>query len=136
MSRLAAPARRLSRTLLQRFGKKVTWTFDHQGGTYDPATGLVTAPTVVDEYAIANRNTSVSFSATRTAVAQSFKPDNGPLIAESIVFSLSPNGSPTGDMFARFWSHTGTYGTSSVPTGGPLASSQPVAASGLASGFN
>lgn len=44
-------------------------------------------------------------------------------------FHLYKSGSPTGNMVAKLYAHSGTYGTSSVPTGTALATSDNVAAS-------
>ena len=46
-------------------------------------------------------------------------------------FRLSKQGSPTGDMVAKIYAHSGTYGTSSVPTGSALATSAVVTAASL-----
>jgi hypothetical protein len=46
-------------------------------------------------------------------------------------FRLSKQGSPTGTICAKIYAHSGTYGTSSVPTGTALATSADVDVSGL-----
>lgn len=43
-------------------------------------------------------------------------------------------GSPTGPLYAKLYAHTGTYGTSSEPTGSALATSASVEASTISSG--
>jgi hypothetical protein len=42
------------------------------------------------------------------------------------VFSIERFGNPTGDLYAKLYAHSGTFGTSSVPTGAALATSDPV----------
>jgi len=52
---------------------------------------------------------------------QSFTGVRGRL--ESMRFSLKKTNSPTGDAYAKVYAHSGVYGTSSVPTGAALATS-------------
>ena len=52
---------------------------------------------------------------------QSFTGNGGTL--DSCVFELGKSGSPTGNAVAKIYNHTGTYGTSSKPTGAALATS-------------
>jgi hypothetical protein len=56
------------------------------------------------------------------AVGQSFT-GNGETMAKA-VFQLKTTGTPTGNATAYIYAHSGTYGTSSVPTGAALATSQ------------
>jgi len=51
----------------------------------------------------------------------------------SAYFFLGKNNSPTGNIYAKIYAHSGTFGTSSVPTGSALATSDAVAASSLES---
>ena len=44
-------------------------------------------------------------------------------------------GSPTGNVYAKIYAHAGTYGTSSVPTGTALATSNPIDISSLSSDY-
>jgi len=60
---------------------------------------------------------------------QSFTSGGGTL--DSVKFYLSKIGSPTGNAVARLFAHSGTYGSSSVPTGSPLATSDTFDVSGL-----
>jgi hypothetical protein len=55
------------------------------------------------------------------ALGQSFT-GNGETIAKA-VFQLKKTGTPTGNAVAKIYAHSGTYGTSSVPTGAALATS-------------
>ena len=46
-------------------------------------------------------------------------------------FQLSKSGAPTGNIYAKLYAHTGTFGTSSEPTGSALATSDAVDVSSL-----
>jgi len=50
---------------------------------------------------------------------QSFEGDGNKLY--SATFNLAKTGSPTGNAYVKIYAHSGTFGTSSVPTGEPLA---------------
>lgn len=50
----------------------------------------------------------------------------------SAAVTLSKSGSVSGNIYLKVYAHAGTYGSSSVPTGSPLAVSDPIAASTLA----
>lgn len=76
---------------------------------------------LVDSYSESNQN---GFSNKRSGSdedAQSFTAIDGKL--GSCIFYVKRNGSPTGNMFAKLYNHTGTFGTSSTPTGGVIATS-------------
>ena len=51
---------------------------------------------------------------------QSFKLTQGALIT-SVKFRLSKVNSPTGNLTAEIWAHSGTFGSGAVPTGSALA---------------
>lgn len=72
---------------------------------------------IIDSYSETNQNTS----AADYAEGQSFTGDGG--ILNSAKFYLKKAGSPTGSAYAKIYAHSGTFGTSSVPTGSPLATS-------------
>ena len=74
-----------------------------------------------DVYAFGNNNTSSALDIVGAAAGQSFI-GNG-LILVSATVQLHKNNSPTGDIFAKIYAHSGTMGTSSVPTGTALATS-------------
>jgi len=59
----------------------------------------------------------------RSAFYQSFQNLNGTHKITSVKFYLRKVGSPTGTSYVKLYAHDGTYGTSSVPTGDPLATS-------------
>ena len=56
-----------------------------------------------------------------SALSQSFTGDGGEI--DSVSAFIYKNGSPTGNIVAKLYEHSGTYGTSSVPTGAALATS-------------
>lgn len=60
------------------------------------------------------------FTGGQDGYGQSFKAKHSGDI-KSCVFKLSKSGSPTGNAYAKIYAHSGTYGTSSIPTGSPLA---------------
>jgi len=60
---------------------------------------------------------------------QSFTGDGG--VLDSAIFYLLIAGSPTGYAYAKIYAHTGTFGTSSLPTGNALAVSDGVDVSGI-----
>lgn len=97
-----------------------TFTGDtFSGNTYDvensaAATDAVTQTDTRDtDQALGN--------GTITEVGESFVGNGGSLA--NVVFTLSKTGSPTGNLTAKIYAHSGVYGTSSVPTGTPLATS-------------
>jgi hypothetical protein len=83
--------------------------------------------TLIDSYSESNYSESLSFTPAYTEWGQSFT-GNG-LILNSAVFYLVRQGSATGSMTARVYTHSGVYGTSSVPTGTALAISDSIDAS-------
>ena len=64
-----------------------------------------------------------SDSAAYSCTGQSFTMIGTNRYLSSVKFYLSKTGSPTGVLRAILYAHTGTYGTSSVPTGTALATS-------------
>lgn len=76
-----------------------------------------------DNYPSSNNSTSTQFgSGANKFVGQSFTPSVGKRLSR-VGFYLRKAGSPTGTMVAKLYAHTGTYGTSSLPTGTVLATS-------------
>lgn len=61
------------------------------------------------------------FSGGNVSVAQSFPGNNQKL--SSVTYRINRFGNPTGLLRANLYAHSGTFGTSSVPTGAALASS-------------
>lgn len=75
-------------------------------------------------------DTSLPFSATIFTHGQSFFGNGRPVTRAAT--PLRRVGAPTGNITAQIYAHTGTFGSSSVPTGSPLATStNSVAASTL-----
>lgn len=59
-----------------------------------------------------------------TRHAQSFIGIQG--VLETVKWLVGKGGSPTGSVYAKIYAHSGTYGTSSVPTGSALATSDAI----------
>lgn len=79
-------------------------------------------PNLVDSYDESNQNNFTQLgSGSYTAFGQSFTGNAEKL--ESCKFFLRKTGSPTGNVVAKLYAHSGTFGTSSVPTGAALATS-------------
>lgn len=77
---------------------------------------------VIDTYATSNRDGDWGLLAgVRIGTGQSFV-GTGEIISNA-QFLLSKTGSPTGNATAKIYAHSGTYGTSSIPTGSALATS-------------
>jgi hypothetical protein len=81
---------------------------------------IAIVPDIVDSYSESNKDSSENiYSGNYPASGQSFTGDGG--VLNSAEFLLGKNGSPTGSCYAKIYAHTGTYGTSSIPTGSPIA---------------
>lgn len=73
------------------------------------------ANSIIDEYGVANRNSYWTVrSGITTEMSQSFNCKNEAYLTK-VNFYLCKQGSPTGNVYAYLYSHSGTYGTSSVP---------------------
>lgn len=79
--------------------------------------------TLADSYAETNRDGDLYVPEyDGSEVGQSFTPSvSGGL--SSCKFYLKKSSTPTGTAYAKLYAHSGTYGTSSVPTGSALATS-------------
>ena len=77
--------------------------------------------TIVDSYSEDNRSGSGMVYADQPGEGQSFTGDGGVLAASK--FFCKKTGLPTGSAYSKIYAHSGTFGTSSVPTGSPLATS-------------
>jgi hypothetical protein len=77
----------------------------------------------IDSYPEDNANSGglAVNSINRLGVGQSFTGNGGTL--GGVAFSISKTGSPTGNAVAKIYTHSGTYGASSIPTGAALATS-------------
>lgn len=76
---------------------------------------------IVDSYSEANANTTTGVFGT-TRVAQVFQAGLSRAL-NSAKFYLLKTGSPTGSAFAHIYATTGSLGTTAIPTGSPLATS-------------
>jgi hypothetical protein len=87
------------------------------GGT--PTTGGG-SPETIDSYASSNQDTMNSiYSSDLNGVGQTITGTGSTLT--SISFWLSRTGSPTGNATISVWAHTGTWGSTGLPTGSALA---------------
>lgn len=77
------------------------------------------AETEDDAYAETNQNDDAYLYA--GGQAQSFTSGGGRV--SKVTFYLKKTGSPTGNAYAKIYAHSGTYGTSSIPTGSALGTS-------------
>ena len=66
-----------------------------------------------DSYSESNRDGDEQLNDTDFAVGQSFNGNGG--VLGHVYFVLSKSGTPTGNMVAKIYSHSGTYGTDGVP---------------------
>lgn len=91
----------------------------------------------IDSYSETNQSAAVylqtvhpSADSKRSAAGQSFTGLAGYKLT-SCKFYLKKEGSPVGNLVAVVYAHSGTFGTSSVPTGSALATSDAVAMASL-----
>jgi hypothetical protein len=88
----------------------------NDSGTFSPITGTI------DSYDFANADAAGQmYNGSTTARGQSVTGDGGKIT--SIKLRPSKTGSPTGNAVVKIYAHSGTFGTSSVPTGSALATS-------------
>jgi hypothetical protein len=85
---------------------------------------------IIDSYSESNRSIGYDFllNHNTTRVGQSFT-SNGTNTLRSAKFYLLKVGAPSGSVYAKLYTHSGTYGTSSIGTGNALATSDPVSTS-------
>lgn len=70
-------------------------------------------------YDFSNESTTLDMDSNFKGYAQSFLTGTGAPVS-SLTVKLYRTGSPTGNISAAIYAHSGTFGTSSVPTGSPL----------------
>ncbi|KKL80801.1 hypothetical protein LCGC14_2001150, partial [marine sediment metagenome] len=99
-----------------------------------------TTPTIIDSYVEANRDNHISIKALHpsavglvSALGQSFTGD-GNKIGYVQFYIKKTVGSPVGELTARLYAISGTFGTSNVPAGAALASSSPMAIEDIGAG--
>ena len=85
---------------------------------------------IVDSYSESNVIDAIGIGNIDTQSGQSFSVSVGGTL-NSCAFYLFQDGSPTGYCYAKIYAHSGTYGTSSLPTGDALAVSDAVDVSTL-----
>lgn len=68
-------------------------------------------------------------------VGQSFQNGSNPQYLTRAYFQLKTVGAPSGNVVATLYAHSGTYGTSSAPTGAALATSENVSISSITSAY-
>lgn len=77
---------------------------------------------ILDSYSESNWDSDLNVAdATIAGQAQSFH--GASVVLYSAKFYLTKRGSPTGNIVAKLYAHSGTFGTSSIPTGSALATS-------------
>ncbi|MFA5542455.1 MAG: hypothetical protein WDA47_01670 [Bacilli bacterium] len=87
-------------------------------------------PIILDYYEESNRDYALQVSGgTNHSVGQSFYGDGNELA--QVEFFIQKSNSPTGYAYAKLYAHSGTFGTSSIPTGSALATSEGVDVSTL-----
>lgn len=80
--------------------------------------------TTLASYAETNQDSTSSLrSGADTALGQSFASGAGGVLS-ACRFYLKKTGTPTGNATAKIYAHSGSFGTSSVPTGAALATSE------------
>lgn len=101
-----------------------------QDGEIDPM-----AKILVDSYTTGTAGNQVLLnnSSFQIAIAQSFT--GAAVWLGEATFDVQKSGSPSGNLVAKLYAHSGTFGTSSVPTGSPLATSDNIAASSITTSY-
>jgi hypothetical protein len=90
------------------------------------ASSILKSQTLIDSYSETNQDGGASVSAgsfNNQIVGQSFTGASQIYGLQTVKFYLRKSGSPTGSAYAKLYSHDGTYGSSSLPTGSALATS-------------
>lgn len=104
-----------------------------------PLAPVYATPEIIDSYTSPNsqyflQDYHPSDSADKSAVGQSFTMVSSAKQITSAKFMLYKSGSPTGNAYVKLYDHSGVYGTSSKPTGSPLATSNAFDVSTLTTG--
>ena len=81
----------------------------------------------------ANGGSTYNLNDTNKGFGQSFT--GGGNVLTNVVLSLKKTNTPTGNAYAKIYAHSGTYGSSSVPTGTALATSEALDVSTLGGTF-
>lgn len=112
-------------TVAGSYGWNNTVTGYGANGSTDAAILNALSASTADSYSESNQDAEedIGGSPYSNGVGQSFTGNGG--ILSRARFYVKKTGSPTGNAFAKLYAHSGTFGTSSVPTGSPLATSEP-----------
>jgi len=111
-----------------------TYTFNNltfSGNTFDIENSIVA--TQYDFLAGANAVTTSLRSGSFVGVSQSFTGTGATLTSAS--FALKKTGAPTGNAVVKLYAHSGTFGTSSIPTGAALATSDNINVANLTTSY-
>lgn len=90
---------------------------------------------IIDSYSETNQSSQGGVRNGYSGDGQSFACGVSGYNLTSVKFYVKKTGSPTGNYYAELYAHTGTYGTSSQPTGSPLATSDTLDVSALTTSF-
>ena len=101
------------------------------GCTYDVENSV--ASTVVTSNTT-NDSTQQLYSGAVVGVAQSWQSGSAADLT-NVTLYLRKTGSPTGNAYVKLYAHSGTYGTSSIPTGTALATSKAINVADLTTGY-
>ena len=93
------------------------------GNTYDIENSAAGA-NVTDIYSESNSDGTIALNDSTIGVSQSFTGDGNKLA--NAVFYLSKTNAPSGNAVAKVYAHSGTFASSSLPTGTALATSRNV----------
>lgn len=91
---------------------------------------------IIDSYIESNRSSALNIyeGGSFAYVGQSFSVSTEAKVSKATAY-LKKNNNPTGNVTAYLYAHSGTYGSSSVPTGSPIATSRPYDVSTLPSDY-
>lgn len=94
---------------------------------------------IIDSYSESNKSSDIYLGdgtekGLYFSIGQSIVGDGN--VLDSIKFYIRKVGSPSGSLFARVYAHSGVFGTSSLPTGSVLASSDAVESSGISTNYS
>ncbi len=102
-----------------------------RGGGGGGAGGLKSSETAIGSYSEANQDSTISYGTSTTASAQVFTVGASSAVIDRAEFYVQKSNSPTGFATAKIYAITGTPGSTAVPTGAALATSDNVDVSTL-----
>lgn len=89
---------------------------------------------LVDSYSESNKDNNFIMPTNYSDIGQSFTVSKAGKLSRC-QFYLSKSSSPSGNILAKLYAHSGTYGTSSITTGAALATSDAIVASTVGAGY-